>query len=185
MMYSKKQAILLLQSIVIAMSIVGLAYSSWTEQIAVNSTVNTATLNLTFYFVGEPTEYDPLNAATATVNPKGELTGDIDVLTLTVTNAYPTYKVTMFFRIKNIGTIPAKFKGFFLNGEQASYSQTIGGWAASLPGGEITFQGYDGEGEILGTNAIRTFSVTIEVTENAQPNTTYNLVIGLMFEQSV
>jgi len=180
---ARKRYLLLFHLIVIALAIVGFAYTSWTDQLFVECAGNTAELNLTFSFVSEPTEYDPLNAATVNVNPKGYLVGDVDVITLTVNNAYPTYAVTIFFRVTNIGALPAKFKGFTLNSQPASYLQ--GRWSASLPNGEIEVEGYNGEGEIIGVSETRTYSVTVKVTNNAQPETTYTFTIGLLFEQAI
>jgi len=169
--------------ILIAMSLTVMSYASWTETLTINNVVNTATVNLTFYFVSYPIEFDPLNAATSNVNPCGYVTGDVDVITLTVENAYPGYEVMIFFQVKNIGTLPVKFLGFSLNGMPASYGQEE--WKASLPNGEITIWGYNGEGEVLPINAIRTYSVKLKVTENALQGTDYALTIGILFEQYV
>jgi len=180
-MLGRKMIHPLFSIILIAMSLMVMSYAGWTETLTINNTVNTATVNLTFYFVSYPIEFDPLDAATSNVNPCGYITGDVDSITLTVENAYPGFEVMIIFQVKNIGTLPAKFLGFSLNGVPASYGPE--GWKASLPNGEITIEGYNGEGEVLPINAIRTYSVKLKVTEDALQGTNYAFTIGILFEQ--
>jgi hypothetical protein len=88
------------------------------------------------------------------------------------------------FRIKNIGTIPAKFVGFNLNGGSPTYDDTLG-WSASLPGDTITFQGWDSEGQMVPIGAMHIYSVSLQVTGNATFGETYAFTIGVVFEQGV
>lgn len=172
--------------LIFALSVAGYAFANWTETLTINGSVTTATLDLTFKYIGPVDELgtDPYNVATTTLDPSGMTTGTVHLVTMIVNNAYLGYKVLFTFQIKNIGTIPAKFVGFNLNSGPTSYSNA-NGWSASLAGGELTFQAFDGEGEMMPVGGSHTYSLELDVTTAAQSGTTYTFTVGVVFEQGV
>jgi hypothetical protein len=172
--------------LVISLSFTGYAFASWTDTINISGTVTTATLNLTYIYVGSPDERssDPYNIATTTVTPQGDLTGDIDTITLTVNNAFPGYKARVYVEIKNIGTINAKFIGFQLDSNPVSYDPEGIGWIDTKAG--IVFTAHDSYGELLYVGGVQhNYTLDIEVTESATSGTTTPFTVGIVFEQGV
>jgi hypothetical protein len=170
--------------LVIALTLIGYAVANWTATLSITGTVTTATLDLKFSLVYIPTETDPLGVGSAIIEPVGSTTGDINTITLTVQNAYPSYTVTVGFQIENIGTISAEFIGFSLNGGPAAYDD-VTGWSASLPGGTMNFRASDSEGEMVPIGATRTYSISLQVTNDAKFGETYAFTIGAVFKQGV
>jgi hypothetical protein len=54
-----------------------------------------------------------------------------------------------------------------------------------LPGGELTFQAFNGEGEMVPVGGSHTYSLELDVTTAAQSGTTYTFTVGVVFEQGV
>jgi hypothetical protein len=80
--------------LIFALSLTGYAFANWTETLTINGSVTTATLDLTFKYIGPVDELgtDPYNVATTTLVPSGMTTGTVHLVTMTVNNAYPSYK---------------------------------------------------------------------------------------------
>ena len=54
-----------------------------------------------------------------------------------------------------------------------------------MPGGELTFQAFNGEGEMVPVGGSHTYSLELDVTTAAQSGTTYTFTVGVVFEQGV
>lgn len=169
--------------LVMTLSFTGIAFASWTETLTFTGSVTTARLNLRVSTVyGAIEENDPLDVGSVSVTPVGSLGGNVQTISLTVENAYPGYSASVAIRVQNTGDIPARFVGFKLNDNPISYSETLG-WTDSL--GTIDFQGWDSEGEMLPVSSTHSYSLTLTVTGEAQPDTDYTFTVGIVFEQGV
>jgi hypothetical protein len=180
-----KKMLTLPMLLVIGLSFTGYAFASWIDTLSVSGTLTTAALNLTFSYVSNPDELasDPLDATTATVTPKGALTGDVDTITLTINDAFPGYKVKVSVDVKNVGTIPAKFCGFQLDSNPVGYN-SVTGWTDTKAG--IIFTAHDSLGEILYPGGVsHSYTLELEVTNDVESGTTTTFTIGVVFEQGV
>jgi hypothetical protein len=93
--------------VMIALMVAGFAYAHWTETLVINGTVKTGELDLRWSCQCWDNDEPPLKDV-------GEISCDIegDTLTITVTNAYPCYKVGGEIDIENVGTVPAVLKKY-------------------------------------------------------------------------
>jgi len=98
------------------LAVVVSAIAMWSDTLRVNSVVETGELNVVFsgYVVVEGDEYGKPWVADCAVelrevededldNPSGD--NDLE-LSITVSNAYPGYSCTVYFRVRNTGIVP-------------------------------------------------------------------------------
>lgn len=105
-----KKTKLIAVSLVIAVILMGAGYAYWQEDLTVTNTVTTGDLNIIFE-KNSASDYD--NAT-----PKDKDYVDVDVydsnegknLTFTLDKLYPGAGGKMSFKIRNVGTVPAKVK---------------------------------------------------------------------------
>jgi hypothetical protein len=102
-MFSKKSLHISLAFIlVIALATLGLAYGAWSDLLTIDGSVTTGSLNVDFIGTNGPVaDVDPLGAGTCSV-----AYGD-DLVTITISGAYPGYQCVPLITIKNTGTVPA------------------------------------------------------------------------------
>ena len=106
----------------IMLSILGLAYAHWQDEIKINGTVNTGTLNVGFIDLLCVDKEFKENLLKDVGDcdcwldewVKDEHTGKegYKKLWINVTNGYPSYYCEATFVIQNLGTVPAIFKNF-------------------------------------------------------------------------
>lgn len=169
--------------LILALVITGFAYAHWSENLYINGTVNTGELKLKYLSVSAddgPGIIDigkdkDVGCTTA------RLVDDTHI-EFTITNAYPCYETYVHFSIKNIGTIPAHFKGF---GPQPPfvYDPSDGRWKATLLGGKITVHGWDGIDEQLHPGWTKDYTIWIHVEQPAEQGTTYTFTVEVWFSQ--
>ncbi|MDH5437280.1 MAG: hypothetical protein OEX76_00075 [Candidatus Bathyarchaeota archaeon] len=121
----KEKALILFTCVIIAMSISGFVYAQWNDIIVVDCTMEFGDLNMGFveplicteYYTDPvtgqlfPGEYLNKDVGKPECNYTDHVT-DIDTgkqgyktLTITITNAYPSYKVHCNFTLENLGTL--------------------------------------------------------------------------------
>lgn len=94
-----KKVGLLILALVLALGALGAGYAYWTQNLYVNTTVNTGELEAIIENVDVP---EDINGAHVTY----ELNSAEDTLTITANGIYPGYTGIVHFNIKNTGTIP-------------------------------------------------------------------------------
>lgn len=102
-----KKTVTIALVLVLALATLGVGYGYWSQQLNIGGTVQTGDLDVKLDFTGV-IETDPLAAANCAVSPNNDHNDGFgpDVLTVTVTGAYPGYRCQVQFRVVNAGTIP-------------------------------------------------------------------------------
>lgn len=103
---------------IISLAFMSLAYAHWTDQLQVDGTVTTGSLDAKFDSISDNDNgLDPW-MGTLPQDPKnvgdcmGTISTDGDTATVTILNAYPSYSCEVTLTVKNTGTVPWKFIGF-------------------------------------------------------------------------
>jgi hypothetical protein len=126
--------------LILALSLVGIAYAHWDDTVQIEGTVEMGSLTLAFDYVEPPLcqEYylDPVTGALVPGEWLGKEVGDVDcwyddliedehslklgykTLYIEVFNAYPQYIVHTTFKLHNIGTVPIKICEYDITGEK-------------------------------------------------------------------
>lgn len=113
--------------LMIALSILGVAYAHWQDMIKINGIVNTGTLNVGWVEVWgvdkEEKEALPKDVGNYSVGLDEWFT-DVHTnktaakkLWVNITNGYPSYYVEAWFMIRNVGTVPAVIVNFTITPE--------------------------------------------------------------------
>ncbi len=94
-------------TMVVAIMMVGAGYAAWTDQLNINTTVNTGKLDL--YFVDDA-KFVLSRDVTGQVYYEQDKSGDNDwdIANVTLSNLYPGAKATVTLKIQNNSTIPVK-----------------------------------------------------------------------------
>jgi hypothetical protein len=102
-MFSKKSLHISLAFILlIALATLGLAYGAWTDSLQINGEVTTGSLNVDFIGTdGGVADTDPYNLVTCYLDYED------DLITITITGAYPGYQCNPQILVKNTGSVPA------------------------------------------------------------------------------
>jgi predicted ribosomally synthesized peptide with SipW-like signal peptide len=87
---------------VVALATIGVAYGAWTDQLNINGTVHTGTLDVQLQVAG----FDPTEAGGCTY----VFSDANDTLTITASNATPGMVCWSQIEVKNIGTVPIKIQ---------------------------------------------------------------------------
>ncbi|OYT55855.1 MAG: hypothetical protein B6U76_04930 [Desulfurococcales archaeon ex4484_217_2] len=158
----------------------GIAYAMWSETLKINVTVNTGEVDVKWSnWYCNDTGSDPQapgfnnsegkDVAKCYVEPeKYDEEGDLIKLNVTIVNAYPGYRAVITGIVDNIGTIPVKL-----------YNHTISSYDTDAL--DVTL-GIPADTQIdAGDNA--TYTLTIDVLQNASENSTYSFEVTLVFAQ--
>ncbi|RLF07186.1 MAG: hypothetical protein DRJ69_07380 [Thermoprotei archaeon] len=92
--------------VMVLLLVLGVTYAHWDETLTIEGTVETGTFNVEISCHGcEDNEVDTgRDIGTITCEP---YIARSDKVTISITNAYPGYKVVIKFCIMNLGTVPA------------------------------------------------------------------------------
>ena len=152
------------------------AVAMWYDVLEVNSVIRTGEVDVVFsgYEVVEGYEYGKPWVADCTAklrevededldNPSGD--NDLD-LSITVSNAYPGYSCTIYFRVRNTGTVPVVGPFYELlevpEGLEVAFEPRL---AQLHPGDEVEY------------------SIHLEVLQEAEQGATYELQVHLKYIQ--
>jgi len=103
-----KKTKLIALTMVVAIMMVGAGYAAWTDQLNINTTVNTGELDLEFVDRGEATELTLAPHVTGQVDYAQDTDGEWDVANVTLSNLYPGAEASVSLKIQNNSTIPVK-----------------------------------------------------------------------------
>jgi len=168
--------------LVILLLVLGVAYAHWSDSISINGTVETGTMSMGF--TGEYTcvEEEPKDKEVAgfTVEFTGSYTdpktgkSGYTKMTITITNAYPCYKLTCTCKVSNTGTIPIDVLDPVIT---APDEVDVSVWYEDLEGNVLStpFQADTCSSWIL--------KVVVHVTQYAGENASYTFEVTLPYEQ--
>jgi predicted ribosomally synthesized peptide with SipW-like signal peptide len=179
----KSKMAALFATVLIALAVVGFSYAWWTETLTISGTITTGELDVEFLGVASNdagTANDPIMVSgtrqwatvhVATCEAEGsdglDGDGDLSVITVTITNAYPCYYPQVTFKVKNGGTIPAKV---------ASITTTAPSEVSVVLGG-ISM------GQEIAAGASVDCTLDIHVTEAAHEGSSYTFTVTIEFKQ--
>lgn len=109
----KKAAVLALLAVV-ATALMGAAYTLWYEDLSLNATVSTGTVNGTWNVVANCSDVESKDVGHFVLGP-GTVPIVSDTLTLEVTGAYPQYFVNCELHIKGLGSVPFHIESYQLD----------------------------------------------------------------------
>ncbi|MDD5701074.1 MAG: hypothetical protein PHU23_03400 [Dehalococcoidales bacterium] len=99
---------LILIALVIALGAMGVGYAAWAQDLTIENTVNMGYISAGFYDASIDT--DPYAELSYEIDGSGKTDAAQaeleDVLKVTVTDAYPGFNQTIWFRVVNNGTVP-------------------------------------------------------------------------------
>jgi len=104
-----KKTKLIALTMVIAIMMIGAGYAAWTDQLDINTTINTGKLDLQFDRSLQDFEFEPNNDyMTGKVSYAKDNDGEWDIANVTLSNLYPDAKAKVTLKIDNKSTIPVK-----------------------------------------------------------------------------
>lgn len=173
-----KKMRLLAITLILALTVLGASYATWSDNMPISGTVATGELDWYFENFGQKddgrdwicapgftniTRVNTIDLAQTTIDSLDtDGDGDDDTLKVTVTNAYPGYYNSPYVTMVNNGTIPLKIQ------------QPI---ITSPP--EISVQWTDGVGEVLAKDQSKNIFYKFRVNESARDQTTYIFTIKI------
>lgn len=164
----------------------GIAYAHWSQTLYISGSVATGELKVKYL--------------SASADDSGGIEDNIDIgkdkdvgcasawvaddnhIEVLITNAYPCYETYIHFTVKNVGTIPVNFKGFWPQ-PPFEYDPSDGHWKATLFDGKITVHGWNGDNEQMDPDWTKDYTIWIHVEQSADENTTYEFEIEVRFDQ--
>ncbi|RLG58813.1 hypothetical protein DRN87_06320 [Candidatus Geothermarchaeota archaeon] len=165
----KSRYAFILPFLIIALIFSGFAYSHWEKIVTISGTVDTGTVDLIAISASDDDDgIDPgkdkdIADTTVTIDPC-----DPEKVTITITNAYPSYYVYVHVTIRNVGTVPVKLKQINIDSPDC-----------------ITVNAWDHEGEQLepypDTQYQSDYSIYIHVEQCAEQGATYQITIEFVF----
>lgn len=180
-----KMAMLFIVAILM-MSMVGAAYAMWSKTLIIDGTLNTGELDAIFtdFFGNDPPgQIDP--GYTKDVGSSMCWIDDTDPQKayITITNGYPSYRVSFSADITNTGTIPWKMTAVKVDGQ----TLTSGVWKSlDLDGdgdNDIEFLYINGEGKQIDQGFTVEFSLKIHVLQGAEQDFTYTFTVEAIVVQ--
>jgi len=152
--------------LIFALVITGFAYAHWEKIVTINGTVETGTVHLEVLSVSSddpPGAIDPgkdkdVGCTTATYDPVE------NKITVTITNAYPSYYVYVHFTVHNDGTIPVKLKAIEVD---APPELEVGAW--------------NGIGEQIDPCEKKDNTIYVHVKQEAAPGSTYTFTVEFVY----
>jgi len=155
---------LLVLCMIMAFALTGAAYAAWNDSLVINGSVGTGKLN-TIFTCATATDNEQGCAKVATTTTSIS-SPDKKTLTVTINNAYPGYKATVKYTVKNDGTVPVKLNAITPN---VPAVLTVNNTAAA--------------GITLAKGESKEFTLTHEVGDSALQNQTYTYTVKLNFTQ--
>ena len=158
----------------------GIAYALWSETLKINVTVKTGEVDVKWSdWSCNDNGADPQSpgfnnsegkdvAKCYVEEEKYDEEGDLIKLNVTITNAYPGYHAVITGIVDNIGTIPVKLYNHSISSydtQALSVNLGIPGDTQIEPGGNSTY------------------TLTIDVLQNASETSTYSFEVTLVFAQ--
>ncbi len=137
-----KKIALICVALVLALGSLGMVYAAWTDTVTISGPVSTGELSWEFYDPINPNgppkvsddDFGPDPQAPPGHNEEGkdvawkvfefsdsDNDGDLDVMSITINNAYPWYTNHIAFWLHNNGTIPLKVDYVVISGGGDSY----------------------------------------------------------------
>jgi len=164
------------------LAVLGSAIAMWSDALKVMVTVRTGYVDVEFgnvYTDDPPETTDPgydKDVATCYASleqiedeDEGNASGNNDLdLVITIENAYPSYRCTVYFEVKNTGTIPVK-------GPHITIEDNFNG--------AVTYEHNMEEEVQIDPGQSEWFYISFHVEQEASENSTYTLQLKLMFHQ--
>jgi len=151
--------------LVLAVIVLGAALAMWSETLTVNVTVNTGKVDVSISAQClEAPEAEGKDVASCTVTPSE----DGNSVTVTISNAYPGYKVNVYLTVSNDGTIPVKLYRFSIS----EYDESALSVTPTMPSNTQIDPG-----------ETSTYILSIEVLQGAEQSSTYRFTVTLTFAQ--
>lgn len=161
--------------LMLVLGIAGFAYAHWEKIVTIDGTVNTGNFDVVIVHVGDDDERgepDPgkdKDVADTTVRIDQI---DPERAIVTITNAYPCYEAHVDVTVRNVGSIPAKLKGFITDAPMC-----------------IEVEVWDGIGEQIDPYSWggppdkyqKDYTIRIHVLQCAEQGTTYTFTVKLIF----
>jgi hypothetical protein len=162
-------------TVVLALGSLGVAYALWSEELVIDSTVNTGEVNMEIVDItpnDPPGTIDPnhdkdVGSVVAEIDP-----GDNQRATITVTDAYPCYQGLVHFTVHNNGTVPVKLQAIIVD---APPCITVSAWDGT---GEQIEPGPLWDPPAMGDNTIR-----FHVEQCADELATYTYTVEFYYVQ--
>lgn len=154
---------------ILALSMIGFAYTQFSETLLITGTADTGDLTLIII------PLSPSDTDSGTDPGKGRDVGDTTIeidptnpqkAILTITNAYPSYEVIWHVTIKNVGTIPAILQKIKVTAPDC-----------------IEATASNGLGTQLNPESQEAVSGWIHVTQSADEDTTYTVTVEFVYVQ--
>jgi predicted ribosomally synthesized peptide with SipW-like signal peptide len=182
-----KTAMGMFAALMVALAVTGVAFAWWNKTLTIQGTISTGELDVEFKDIASNdsgTSPDPIKVGenrvtsdyhVATCEAEGSdvsepdpTLGDLDKITVTITNAYPCYYPQVTFQVKNGGTIPAKVASINYTGTSPQVSVVLGGISV---------------GEVIAAGASVNCRLDIHVTDAAMENSSYTITVTIDFVQ--
>jgi hypothetical protein len=160
-------------ALALCLSITAAGFAHWEKVVTIDGTVTTGTLNLTIMSAADDDNgIDPgytkdVADTTIVIDP-----ADHQRAIITITHAYPSYEVYWHVTVRNVGTVPARFKGINVT---APACINVTAWDSL--GEQIDPFSWDGDPG----NYQKDYSGRVHVEQCAEQNTTYNFTVELVF----
>jgi len=197
----KKLAVLFIVPMLI-LSTTGLAYAMWSETLRINVTVNTGEVDVEWSSwnctdTGIDPGYTKNVSACYVTNETSDSEGDVIKLNVTIVNAYPSYNVTVYGEVDNIGTIPVKFLKAFIDmdndgvfdGDDVEmtlcvvYDLDLDNDTKADVNVHLFLADDGGDGSQIDPGDSDFYGLNIHIKQNATELTTYQFHIVLIFAQ--
>lgn len=163
---------LLCLALVLAMGTLGVGYALWYEDLFIQGTVNTGTVDVEWSYgpVWDTESKDYVSGS--------EVVIDGDTMYITINNAYPCVWYHHQFDIHSIGTIPVHFTDWVIDRGNLPAGATLRIWSdpSNIGGGPITETQLHTSQEWLGC-------VEVHLNNDAAQGATYTFSISVMAHQ--
>lgn len=174
----------------------GIAFAMWSETLKINVTVNTGEVDVAWVEAWSNDTIEkpdvPLDVTTVTIEPEVyDDEGDLIKFKAVIDNAYPSYKVGIYGKVLNIGTIPVKLLNATLRYDDKEIPLKLCQWVDL----DFNDDGYpdlnvhlgladDGGDDIqIDPNEYDIYELVIHVKQEADELATYEFEVEFVFAQ--
>jgi len=193
-MYKVSKTLGALLALIAAIAIFGVVYAMWSETLRVNVVINTGEVDVAWDDWWDNDTLEKPGLDVTTVDVSSELTddeGDVIKLKVTIDDAYPCYKVGIYGKVKNVGSIPVKLLSAKIKYDTTEIPITLCTWQdLDLDGDgkadinvhlELAEDG--GDGTQIDPDDTDTYELCIHVKQDAKENSSYSFELILEFAQ--